>query len=295
MDILPQVIINSLITGSIYALVGSGLALIYSIFRFLNFSHGQLLVVGAYTYYFWNVVCENPPLSAFFFTVACAVILALITFSIFIEPFLKGNPLLPLISTIALAILLEAGISMIFGVNVRSLPTDNNQSLSILTANITPLQILTIALAVGILILMALIIKRTPVGRKIRAISELSEGVSAVGNDPRFIGVVCYIFSTILAFIAGIAVAYDTNISPTMGSSLTIKAFAAMVLGGLGNIWGTILGSYVLGFVENFIVTFDWYGFSLPAGYRDAVSFLVILGVLLLRPSGIAGTWRRKV
>jgi branched-chain amino acid transport system permease protein len=90
-----------------------------------------------------------------------------------------------------------------------------------------------------------------------------------------------------------VLIGFETNLQPTMGGSYTIKAFAAMVLGGLGNIWGTLAGAFILGFIENFGIGLEIGGVSLPAGYKDAFAFVIILVVLLVRPSGLFGLGRR--
>jgi branched-chain amino acid transport system permease protein len=97
----------------------------------------------------------------------------------------------------------------------------------------------------------------------------------------------------LLGAYAGVLVGYETNIQPTMGGSYTMKAFAAMILGGLGNVWGTIAGAYILGLVENLSIGLDFGGYSLPAGYKDAFAFAIILVVLLCRPQGLFGAKAR--
>ena len=97
-----------------------------------------------------------------------------------------------------------------------------------------------------------------------------------------------------LASLAGVLVGYETNMQPTMGTAYTVKAFAAMILGGLGNFWGTIISSYVLGLVENLSIGLDFGGYSIPAGYKDAFAFMIILLVLLFKPEGIFSKKRRK-
>jgi len=100
--------------------------------------------------------------------------------------------------------------------------------------------------------------------------------------------------SAILAGYAGVLVGYETNIQPTMGGTYSIKAFAAMILGGLGNMWGTVAAAFLLGLIENLSVGIDLGGYSLPAGYKDAFAFLIILVVLLCRPQGLFGTALRR-
>jgi branched-chain amino acid transport system permease protein len=101
-------------------------------------------------------------------------------------------------------------------------------------------------------------------------------------------------FSVLIGRISLVLVGFETNLQPTMGNSYTIKAFAAMILGGLGNIWGTIVGAYLLGLIENLAIGLDFAGFSLPAGYKDAFAFAAILLVLLFRPQGLFGVKSRQ-
>jgi branched-subunit amino acid ABC-type transport system permease component len=104
-----------------------------------------------------------------------------------------------------------------------------------------------------------------------------------------------FVVAVLYAGYAGIMVGLDSSLQPTMGSAFTIKAFAAMVLGGLGNVWGTVLGAYFLGLVENLSIGLEFGGYSLPAGYKDACAFVIILLVLLFRPHGLFGTTSRAV
>lgn len=99
---------------------------------------------------------------------------------------------------------------------------------------------------------------------------------------------------TLIAAYAGILIGYEMNLQPTMGNAYTIKAFAAMILGGLGNIWGTIAGSYILGLVENLSIGLEFGGYSIPAGYKDAFAFAVILLVLLFKPLGLFNSEARR-
>jgi branched-chain amino acid transport system permease protein len=98
----------------------------------------------------------------------------------------------------------------------------------------------------------------------------------------------------LLAAYAGVLVGYETNLQPTMGGSYSLKAFAAMILGGLGNMWGTVAGAFILGLVENLSIGLDLGDYSLPAGYKDAFAYVIILCVLLFRPQGLFGARERR-
>lgn len=315
MNILPQLLVNALIAGSIYAIASSGLSLAYGLLRVLNFAHGHLMMVGVYIFYFLTVEEKLGLLPAGLLTAGAAVCMGCLTYRYAIMPFAKQSFLLTLVATMALAQLLESAVSMIFGVNVKSLspgaaadsieinltrifsavPAETPPSMDDVSIFITPIQIIIIVSALVLMTAVSLLIHCTPVGRKIRALAQHPQGAQAVGvNEPA----ICYgvfILGTLLACYAGILVGFETNLQPTMAPSYTIKAFAVMVLGGLGNLWGTFLGSYILGLVENLSIVAVVGGYSLPSGYKDAFSFLIILLLLLFRPEGLFGTKRRTI
>lgn len=293
-EILPQLLVNALITGSIYAVASSGLALTVGLLKVLNFAHGHIMMTGAYTFFFFHVQQELDLLPAALASVLCTIVLGALTLIVFISPFLKLSSLLPFVTTIALGSILEAAVSLGFGVNVRSFPSTNGvESLQLGPIFITPIQILIILSALTILGIMGTVIHLTPIGRKVRALAENAYAAEGLGISGKAITFTVFIISMLLGAYAGVLVGYETNIQPTMGGSYTIKAFAAMILGGLGNMWGTIAGAYILGLVENLSIGLDFNGYSLPAGYKDAFAFVIILLVLLFKPQGLFGAKAR--
>lgn len=295
MEIVPQLIINSLITGSIYALAGSGLALTYGILRILNFAHGPLMMLGAYFFYFLSSDLSLSIYLTVFGSLLFAILVSILTLNIFVLPFLSLSSFLPLVTTLALSIILESLVSIFFGVNVKSFaPTEIANSLEYFGVFITGLQILIIVSAFVLLAIVAAIIHLTPLGRMIRALAENRFSAQSIGISERKIVYLVFSLGTFLAMYAGVLVGYETNLQPTMGANYTIKAFAAMILGGLGSIWGAVLASFILGFIENFSIGLDFWGYSLPAGYRDAFAYLFILLVLLFKPEGLF-TKRKRV
>jgi branched-subunit amino acid ABC-type transport system permease component len=293
-SILPQLLLNALITGSIYALASSGLALTYGLLRILNFAHGHIMMVGAYTFLFFHVDQEMGIATSAICSALFTILLGAFSLAIFINPFVRASSLLPFITTIALGTMLESLVSMGFGVNVRSFPSAvGGESIEWHGIFVTPLQLFIIASAISILVVIGFIIHGTSIGRKIRALAEHRSAAESMGISSSLITYSVFIVATLLGAYAGILVGYETNIQPTMGGSYSIKAFAAMVLGGLGNIWGTIAGAFILGLVENLSIGLDFWGYSLPAGYKDAFAFIIILAVLLLKPQGLFGSQSR--
>ena len=295
MDILPQLLVNSLITGSIYALAASGLCLSFAMLKVLNFAHGHMMTLGAYMYLMFALDLEQSFIVASVLAALAMAMVGALTLTIFVNPFVRFSPLLPFVTTLALASIVEAIVSMVFGVNVRSLSTgDELASWEFSGVFVTPIQILIIVSAVAILTAMAVVIHLTGLGRRIRALAENSHASQTLGIQARRINFGVFIIGTILAAYAGVLVGYETNLQPTMGNAYTIKAFAAMILGGLGSVWGTVIGAYILGFVENMAIGLDFGGYSLPAGYKDAFAFIIILCVLLVRPQGLFGSRTRS-
>jgi branched-chain amino acid transport system permease protein len=294
-DILPQLLVNALISGSIYALAAAGLSLIYGLLRVMNFAHGHLMMVGAYIFYMFSVEHGHNLFVAAILTALTASAVGWLCLRIFIIPFQELSFLLPLVTSLALSNILEAIVSMVFGVNVKSLsPGVAAQSIEIRGVYITPIQILIILSAIILLSTLAFIVHSTSLGRKIRALRENPFAAESLGTSGRAVNMMIFILATLLATYAGILVGYETNMQPTMGTTYTIKAFAAMILGGLGNIWGTVVGAYILGLVENLAIGLDFGGYSIPAGYKDAFAFMIILIMLLFRPEGLFNKKGRK-
>ena len=295
LSLFPQLIVNSLITGSLYALVSAGLSLNYGLLRVLNFAHGHMMMVGAYAFYYFSQDQGFSLVNASIGTVVVAALLALCTLLIFIRPFTKFSYQLTLVTTLALGTILESLVSLIFGVNVKSLMGYSGESIEIASVYITPVQVGIILSAIVVLGTVAYLVHGTAVGRMIRAVRESPCAAESLGISEKKVTGGVFLLATVLACFAGVMVGVETNLQPTMGNSYTMKAFAAMILGGLGNVWGTVFGAYLLGFIENFSIGLDFWGVSLPTGYKDAFAFVIILLVLLVRPQGLFGTKARGV
>ncbi len=288
LDLLPQLLVNALISGSLYALMSSGLSLSYGLLGVLNFSHGQTMMVGAYLLLYFLETCKLSLVSASVCTFFSVLALGAIVFNVFVRPFTRFDMVLTLVTTLALANMLENGVAMLFGVNVKSYPsTFDIDVFELGPIFVTNVQVFIIFSALILLTLLALLIHKTSFGRAVRAVSENAYASQSLGISRQKLNYVVFIGGTVFATLSGILLAYETNLSPTMGGTLTIKCFAAMILGGLGNIWGTVIGSYILGLIENLSVGVEIYGYSIPAGYKDAVAFMTILVVLLFFPNGI--------
>jgi len=285
MDIVPQLIANSIIAGAIYSMVALGFNLIYGATKFFNLTHGVIAAVGGYSvFYFakelgWNIY------------VACVlgiIIAGLIGY--LCERFIylplrkrKASQMVLLVASLGAFTALQAVIAILFTSQFQTLSTgvSSISTVNVFGGIITSTQIIIIISTVVIMLALAMMMKFTLFGKTIKALSDEEEVAKIVGiHTNKVIGIVFFIGSAI-AGLAGILVGFDTGIEPTMGMSLLLKGVIASIIGGIGNVYGGVLGAFLLGFVENFGI---W---KISGEWKDAIAFALLIIFLLVRPQGI--------
>jgi branched-chain amino acid transport system permease protein len=281
-----QLFINGLIAGAIYALVACGFSLIYSVCKFVHFAHGAVVALSGYFLYFlFSKLGLN-----FGFSVILSIVFASFLGFLMNQLVYKtlrergaGSATL-LIASIALLFLFEALILIFFGADVKTIGyVKISKGIEIFRAIITPLQIVIILVSIILLISLFLFMKKTKIGKAMRAVADNKELAEICGISSEKIYNWAFILGSGIAGIAGILVGLEQNLEPTMGTNLMIKGFTGAIVGGIGSVAGSILGSFLLGFAENFGIWF------LPSGYKDAIAFLILFIFLLFRPQGILG------
>lgn len=287
--IILQQLINGVSLGSIYALIALGYTMVYGIVMLINFAHGDVLMVGAYCAYFvLNGFGVTPVslLAAFVFAMAvCAAL------GVFIERFayrpLRSAPRLnSLITAIAVSLILQNGARLVpfIGPNPRQFPRPEVTNLSFGPLSISNIQIIVILLAALLMLALNYIINYTRRGKAMRAVSFDTRAASLMGIPVN--GTISFTFAlgSVLAAAGGIlyACAYP-QISPTMGTMPGLKAFVAAVLGGIGSVPGAMMGGFILGIAETMTKGF------LSSQYADAISFSILIIMLLVKPGGILG------
>lgn len=290
--IIPQLILNSLITGCLYSLAAVGLSITFSAYRFLNFSHGHTIMFGAYLFYTAKILFGFDFFPSVLLCLLCCVPISIIFQRLFIQPFFKINPLLGFISTLGLSVILESLVSIFYGVNVHSVDQgslSNSIQFFVFSCPVSitypQLYLLTTCLTIGLFT--GWLVFFSGIGIRVRALQESSIYYDAFGMNADFMGLLSFCFSTAIAFICGIALSYETNIQPTMGSYVMLKAFAAIVVAGLGNIPESIIGAFILAFLENIISGVEIGGYSIPVSFKDSVAFMIILLILLVKSQGL--------
>lgn len=284
MSIIPQLVANGVIAGGIYALVALGYTMVYGTLKFINFAHGEVFMVGAYIAWLFNVIFGVSILVAFLISMVGCAVLGFLIEKIAYKPLRQSHRLVPLITAIGVSLLLQSLALIIFGADIKTFRTGTiERGINILGATITKLQITIIIVSLTLMLLLHLYVKYSKTGKAIRAVSDNPELASTIGiNTDKIISIV-FIIGSALAAVAGTLIGMEQNLQPTMGVTVGIKAFTAAVIGGIGNIYGALLGGFLIGLIENIGIWF------IPSGYKDAIAFLVLLIMLFFRPQGLFG------
>jgi len=284
-----QQIVNGLFLGSIYALFALGYTLVFGVLDILNLAHQAVFMICAYAALVLVVHLHMPMFVAFPAAVLLGGILGMGVDRIAFRP-LRGRSdsnIAGLISSIALATILEAVVSQIFGPDVERFPLGSvpTRTLHIGDAVVSELQIVIIAIAAAMLLGLTWLLRRTRLGRRIRAVAESPKAARVLGVDVDWIISASFFVSSALGAAAGIlfGLAFN-NVAPDMGRSVELKGLAVIVLGGMGSMPGAALAGLALGLLEVFTVAF------IGSSYRDAVAFGVLFLVLVLRPRGLLGS-----
>ena len=284
-----QQLINGLSLGSVYALIALGYTMVYGIVKLINFAHGDILMVGAYSGYFVLKQFGTTPVGMFlafiFAMTVCAVI------SILIERFayrpLRSAPRLnSLITAIAVSLIIQNGARVLpfVGPNPRQYPTMETININLGLVSISNIQLIVIALSAILMIILNYIINYTKTGKAMRAVSYDMQAASLMGISVNKTIASTFALGAVLAAAGGVlyATAYP-QIEPTMGTMPGLKAFVAAVLGGIGSVPGAMLGGYILGIAETMTKGF------LVSQFSDAISFSILIIILLVKPTGILG------
>ena len=285
LSLLISQLINGLQTGSVYALVALGYSMVYGIILLLNFAHGDIIMVGAYTAFYAMTAFHLHPIVSVVLAILTSTLLGVVIEKVAYTPLRSAPRLSLLITAIGISFLLENGAQLLFGADTKSMDVIIPGSVTLGSGiTISYTAIVTIAVTVVSMVALTMLVQKTRLGKAMRAVSEdmgaaqlmgisLNKTISftfAVGSALAGIGSVLYLC------------AYS-QASPTMGSMLGLKAFVAAVLGGIGSIPGAMIGGFAIGLLEALVAAV---GLSV---WKDGVVFAILIFVLLIKPTGILG------
>src|SRR3989344_1280046 len=283
-DILPQLLVNGLIAGAIYALAASGFSLVYYVLKFQYFSQGAIMTIGAYSFFAFFTFLKIGYVAAGSLSIIISILAALTINWLVYRPLRKrkATPVILLIASIVLLIFSSSFILSLFGSSAKTIPFANKAyDFGIFT--ITLLQIWIIASSIILFFVLWFVLKFTRLGKAMRAIADNKDVAQIVGINPEKIYTFTFIIASVLGAVAGVLLGLEQNLYPRMGVLIIVKGFISAVVGGITSVPGSIIGGLTIGIVENIGIWF------LPSGYKDVISFTILLVFLLFRPQGIFG------
>jgi branched-chain amino acid transport system permease protein len=286
-DAWQAIILTTLLLGSLYVLMSTGLALVWGTLRIFNFAHGSLLMLGAYLA--WTI--SQP--EALNWGLAVGIVVAILLMGgvgILLEqslvaPFLKrpNAALIAIITTLSGAIFLENLALIIWGPRIKQLPPMIEGSVSILGTKVASQEIVMMALAPILLLGLWLVLKLTKVGLAIRGVEQNRSSALLMGVNVAWVYAFTFAVSAGFAAIAGIMLGSTRFIQPAMGNGPLLKAFIVIILGGLGSLGGTVVGAYLIALIEAISMTY------LGLYWTPLLLFLVMILTLVFKPSGLFG------
>lgn len=284
-----ETLINGLSSGGTYAMIALGYTMVYGIAKMLNFAHGDIIMVGGYMIYVTMAALGNPLLGLLVAVISC-VVLGVTIEKIAYKPLRGASPLAVLITAIGVSYLLQSVAQMIFGAAPKMVIIADLGNLEIGSLKIPYYIIITLVCSFAIMTILTIFVKKTKTGRAMIAVSEDRGAAQLMGiNVNRIIMFTFAIGSALAAFAGFFMLMKSPSLSNTLGAMPGIKAFTAAVIGGIGSIPGAMVGGILLGVVEAI-------SFKIPAiaPYTDAIEFMILILILLVRPTGIMGKVRRE-
>jgi branched-chain amino acid transport system permease protein len=299
MQTLLQNLLNGIAAGSIYALIALGYTMVYGILKLINFAHGDIFMLGSFVGYYagrWFAGRITGEGAASYASAAGVLLLSMIVCGLFgylneriaYRPLRNAPRIASLITAIGVSFLLEYGGQMVFGPDPKFFPTlIPKQILTFGGITTTNYQLIVLAVAIVFMALLQYIVYGTKFGRAMRAVSFNYETASLMGIPTDRVISVTFVIGSMLAAVAGILYGLSyPKIDPLMGIMPGLKAFVAAVLGGIGNVPGAVVGGLVIGIIEAFV------GGSAYSNYRDAIAFVILIVILLFRPTGLFGKYQ---
>jgi branched-chain amino acid transport system permease protein len=283
-ELFAQLLINGIVIGATYALVAIGLTLIFGMMRVVNFAHGEFYMLGAYV----AISAATEYGLGYFAALPVAVVLiALVGFGfeqIFLRPLRNADILATALVTIGLSIFLQNTALLLWG--PRPGQVDDpfaGAVIAVAGVGVTTIRLFALTVAVIAMSSLGLVIKYTKLGRMMRATFQDLDAAALQGIEVDHVFSLSFIIGVALASLAGALLSAVFVVSPDMGNMANLKSFAVVILGGLGNVPGAVAGGFLLGLAESFGAGY------VSAGYKDSISFLLLIMVLLIRPYGLFG------
>ena len=276
-----QQMINGLSLGSIYALIALGYTMVYGIIKLINFAHGDIYMLGAFTAFYATTFFHLNFFVALIIAMLLCGVLGVVIERIAYKPLRHATRITALITAMGVSYVLEYTMQYFAGSDVKTFPTDllENTAFSLGGVRITMMQIYIFVITIILMVLLTYIVNKTKMGRAMRAVSVDEDAAKLMGINVDTTISFTFFLGSCLAGVAGVLVGvYYNSINPLMGMTPGLKAFIAAVFGGIGNIPGAMIGGLFIGIAETLVTA---YGSSL---YKDAIVYVILILVLILKP-----------
>jgi branched-chain amino acid transport system permease protein len=277
------VAVSALTLGSLYALLASGLSLIWSTLRVFNYAHGGLLILAAY--FMWTLADRAglPIILAFAATIPLMALVGVLFELIAVRPFIRrpGGDLQIMVSTLAVAGIIEGGTQLAWGPMTKQLPATTQAVVSVAGVHVRVSQLLGVLVVLLLIGGLVALLQHTELGARIRAVEQNREMASLVGIRPARIYAVVIVIATTLATAAALVYGTISVITPAKGAAPLLTAFVVLVFGGTASLWGTLAGAFAIGLLE--AATTYWIGLQ----WSPVAVLLVLVAVMLIRPEGL--------
>jgi neutral amino acid transport system permease protein len=280
-----QLIVNGIVLGSIIALAAIGLTMVYGVLNFANFSHADFMALGAYIAFVLNVALGLNIILSFFIAIAIAGALGVLLDFLVWKPMRRKNADLVslVIISIGLSLIVRNAIIFIWGGSTRNFDLPVRRGIEMLGVTITHNQLIGLGTAILFMVLVHFFLKNTKLGKAMRAISDDINLARISGIDSDKVIMWMWFIGIGLAGVAGILYGLETTIRPNMGWFLILPMFAAVILGGIGNPYGAMVGGMIIGLSQELSMLI------LPSEYKMGVSLGIMILVLLFKPRGLFG------
>jgi branched-chain amino acid transport system permease protein len=279
---LGQLTVNGLILGLLYALIAAGLALMFGVLEIINFAHGELLMIGAYAMTFALPAVGLRYWPSLVAAMAAAALCGFLLYELFLSRLRAGEFERSILITLALSIIILHVVQLAFSANPRIVDTQYGfAGVSLGAIRVSWTRLIGAGLALAAFALLYAVLKHTRSGRAMRAVAQNRDAALMVGVAPEAVARNAVVLAAALCGVAGAALAPIQLVTPIMGQALIFKAFALIIIGGLGNIGGVVAAAVGLGLMES------WVGGFFQIVWQEAAVFIVMIGVLLLRPDGL--------
>ncbi|MBN9582880.1 MAG: branched-chain amino acid ABC transporter permease [Afipia sp.] len=277
-----QILIYGAVSSAIYAMLAVGFTLIFGVARILNLAHGAFYALGAYSAYVFTSVLNLPLIVAAPLAVLVVALFGVVMERYLVRP-LRSSQLAVLMITLAVSLAVEQALFIIFGSEYRNVPSFVAEKVSIGGVDISGQRLLALVASVLVLLLLWLFIQRTRLGAAILAVSQDPEAAQYMGIPTNRIFSIVIAISAGTAALAGVLVSPFLTVQPTMGLLPMVKAFAIVIVGGLGSIPGSIIASLILGYSETIVA------YLVSTSWTELVSLVAVVVTLMIRPSGLLG------